>query len=90
MGNQFYRLRRGRVLAGVLAGLADKYNWDLSLVRILFVVSCLFTKFPLVIYIVLAILLPCREDIEQGPFSSQKRRRKDAKPADDKEDGWYW
>lgn len=90
MENQFYRLKRGRVLAGVLAGLADKYNWDLSLVRILFVVSCLFTKFPLVIYIVLAILLPYREEVEHSPFSSQKRRRKEAKPVDDNEDGWYW
>ena len=33
MGDQFYRLKKGRVLAGVLAGLSDKYHWDLNLVR---------------------------------------------------------
>ena len=89
MGDQFYRLKKGRVLAGVLAGLSDKYHWDLNLVRALVVVSCLFAQFPLVIYIVLAIFLPYREDIERASFSSQHRRRKTAEPVDDHEDNWY-
>ena len=57
MGDQFYRLKRGRVFAGVLAGLSDKFNWDLNLVRALFIVACFFAQFPIIIYVVLAIFL---------------------------------
>lgn len=46
-----------------------------------------FTKFGLLLYILLAVFLPYKEDIietrRQGP-----RRRKDAEPVDD--DGWFW
>ncbi|MEQ9764721.1 PspC domain-containing protein [Streptococcus jiangjianxini] len=90
MGDQFYRLKRGRVLAGVLAGLSDKFNWDLNLVRALFVISCLFAQFPIIIYIVLAIFLPYKEDMERDRFGSSKRRRKNARSVDSDNDGWYW
>nr|WP_062712584.1 PspC domain-containing protein [Streptococcus halotolerans] len=90
MEDQFYRLKRGRVLAGVLAGLSDKFNWDLNLVRALFVISCLFAQFPIFIYIVLAIFLPYKEDTERDRFGSSKRRRKNARSVDSDNDGWYW
>ncbi|MGV3010433.1 PspC domain-containing protein [Streptococcus thoraltensis] len=90
MEDQFYRLKRGRVLAGVLAGLSDKFNWDLNLVRALFVVSCLFAQFPIVIYVVLAIFLPYKEDLERQRFGSGKRRRKNAESVGSDDDDWLW
>lgn len=89
MGDQFYRLKRGRVFAGVLAGLSDKFNWDLNLVRALFIVVCFFAQFPIIIYVVLAIFLPYKEDIERERFGGGKRHRKNARSVDS-DDGWFW
>lgn len=89
MSEPFYRLKRGRVLAGVLAGLSDKFQWDLPVVRALFVLACLFAHFPIIIYLVLGIFLPYKEDLEGSqPFNS-KRRRKHAQAGDDEQDIWY-
>ena len=35
MSNRFYKTRKNRLVAGVVAGLADKFGWDLALARIL-------------------------------------------------------
>lgn len=37
------RPRAGRQIAGVCAGLSQAYGWDISLVRIITVLSCLLT-----------------------------------------------
>ncbi|MXQ48653.1 PspC domain-containing protein [Streptococcus pneumoniae] len=89
MGDQFYRLKRGRMFAGVLAGLSDKFNWDLSFVRVLFIVACFFEEFPIIIYVILAIFLPYKEDIERERFGGGKRHRKNARSVDS-DDGWFW
>ena len=31
----FYKKRKGSMICGVVAGLSDKYGWDLPLARIL-------------------------------------------------------
>ena len=38
MSNRFYKTRKNRLVAGVVAGLADKFGWDLALARILAVI----------------------------------------------------
>ena len=38
MKTKFYKLRRNRVISGVLSGLADKFNFDLGLLRFLFII----------------------------------------------------
>ena len=37
MKTVLYKTRRNRLLAGVLAGLADKFKFDLSLIRFLYI-----------------------------------------------------
>ena len=39
MSNRFYKTRKNRLVAGVIAGLADKFGWDLALARILAIIS---------------------------------------------------
>lgn len=58
------RSRDQRILAGVCGGLAEWLGWDATLVRVLFVlVSVLSAAFPgILVYIVLWILMPNRED----------------------------
>ncbi len=51
-----------KVLFGVCGGVAQHYGWDSSLLRILFVVVTLLgIGSPIVIYIVLAIIMPASE-----------------------------
>ena len=38
MNTKFYKMRRNRMVSGVLAGLSDKWNFDVTLVRFLFAI----------------------------------------------------
>ncbi|MBM7636377.1 PspC domain-containing protein [Streptococcus saliviloxodontae] len=91
MKEKFYKQRHQRLIAGVLAGICDRYGWDVNLVRALYVIFSLFTDgIGFVLYIVLAIFLPYKEDSIRDEFGTGPRRRKDAKIIKDDKDGWYW
>ena len=38
MNSKFYKMRRNRMISGVLAGLSDKWNFDVTLVRFFFAI----------------------------------------------------
>ena len=63
MSNRFYKTRKNRLVTGVVAGLADKFGWDLALARVLAVILMISTQFGIVLYMILAFLLPYKEDI---------------------------
>jgi len=52
------RPRRGKLLAGVAAGLARRYDLSPALVRILFLVSMLLPGPQILAYIALWIIMP--------------------------------
>jgi len=52
------RPRRGKVIAGVAAGLAQRYGLSTRLVRVLFVLSLLLPGPQILAYIVLWIFMP--------------------------------
>lgn len=52
------RPRRGRMIAGVCAGLARRFGLSPGLVRLIFVLSCLLPGPQILIYIVLWLLVP--------------------------------
>ena len=54
------RSRNDRILAGVMGGIARRYGWSSTLLRIVFViVSVLSAAFPgIVVYLVLWLLIP--------------------------------
>jgi len=57
--NRLYRSRDDRMLAGVAGGLADLWDADPSLVRIIWALLVVFTGgLALVVYIVMAIVVP--------------------------------
>jgi phage shock protein PspC (stress-responsive transcriptional regulator) len=58
MATTLTRPRRGRILAGVCAGIARRYGWSPWQVRIVFLVSCLLPGPQIVLYIALWILMP--------------------------------
>ena len=62
-GDKLYRNTRKAKCLGVCAGLADFYDTDRHLVRILTIIACIFfTKIVLCAYIVAGIVLPRRPD----------------------------
>ena len=54
------RSRDDRVLAGVMGGIARRFGWNSTLVRVLFVVlSILSAAFPgIIVYLILWLLIP--------------------------------
>lgn len=52
------RPRAGRMIAGVCAGLAQRYGWKVGTVRLLFVLSCLLPGPQFVIYLILWLTMP--------------------------------
>lgn len=57
--NGLVRPQQGRVVAGVCAGVARRYGWDPTLVRVLFVLACVVLPgSPVLAYPVLWVLMP--------------------------------
>ncbi len=52
------RPRSGRLIAGVCAGLAQRYGWRTSTVRVVFVLSCLLPGPQFIAYLVLWLVMP--------------------------------
>ncbi|MFS1663223.1 PspC domain-containing protein [Streptococcus sp. zg-JUN1979] len=89
MKSRFYKQRQNKCLAGVIAGLADKFGWDLGLARVIAALLIFVSRYGLILYILLAIFLPYKEDIEYEQYGQGPRKRKDAEVVND-DDGWFW
>jgi phage shock protein PspC (stress-responsive transcriptional regulator) len=63
--NEKRRLSRSmndKMLAGVCGGIAEYFDWDPSLVRVAYVLLCIFTVFSGVLaYLVLWLIMPKEE-----------------------------
>ncbi|GAB2922904.1 PspC domain-containing protein [Rhodococcus aerolatus] len=55
---QLVRARNGKMLAGVCAGIAQRYGLSATTVRAVFVVSCLLPGPQFVLYLVLWLVMP--------------------------------
>ncbi|MDX1562578.1 MAG: envelope stress response membrane protein PspC [Gammaproteobacteria bacterium] len=81
--NKLYRNSEDGVIAGVCAGVADYFGFDLTITRVLVVISALFfTVFTVFLYLVLAILLPKRppELSRSEPDDDELDKRMRAEP----------
>ena len=54
------RPQQGKVIAGVCAGLAQRFGWNANVVRLLFLLSCLLPGPQFVIYLILWAIMPRR------------------------------
>ena len=90
MNTKFYKMRRNRMISGVLAGLTDKWDLNVTLVRFIFAIFTI-ANFGLgiIIYLILASILPTKEDIEADMYGTGPRKIKEAQPIND-DDGWFW
>ena len=90
MNNKFYKMKRNSMVSGVLAGLSDKWNFDVTLVRFLFAIFTVANfGVGVIIYIILASILPTKEDIEAEMYGTGPRKIKEAQPIND-DNGWFW
>ena len=55
------RPRNGRMIAGVCAGLAQRFGWSVAMVRLLFVLSIVLPGSQVIVYAVLWLLMPNRD-----------------------------
>lgn len=65
------RSRTNRVIAGVCAGLADYFNIDIALMRVLFVVAFICGSFGFWMYVILWIVVPEENILGQGSSSTK-------------------
>jgi phage shock protein PspC (stress-responsive transcriptional regulator) len=61
------RPRSGRVLAGVCAGLANRFGWNANVVRLLFILSLLLPGPQLLVYLVLWVVIPQEPQVAVSP-----------------------
>ncbi|PLX20088.1 MAG: stress-responsive transcriptional regulator [Marinilabiliales bacterium] len=54
-----------KVIAGVCAGIAEYFGWDIALVRILYLIISIFSAaFPgIIVYIILWIVMPEKKNL---------------------------
>lgn len=54
------RPRHGKVIAGVCAGIAERFGWSPFIVRLAFLLSCLLPGPQFLAYIALWVIMPKR------------------------------
>ena len=54
------RPRHGRMIAGVCAGLADRFGTSATTMRVIFLLSCLLPGPQFIVYLVLWVIMPRR------------------------------
>lgn len=62
---RFYRDTKNGMIGGVCAGIADYFGFDITVVRIITLISICFLGTPLAIYIVLWFIVPRRPDANE-------------------------
>ena len=74
---KLYRSRHNRMIFGVCQGIADWRDMDVTLIRIILVLLCIFTGFaPFgVIYLVAAFLIPLEPSDHADSFRRGRSRR---------------
>ncbi len=72
MAKKLYRSRTDRKIWGVCGGLAKYFDSDPTIVRVIAVVSVLFTGLGIIAYIVMAIVVPLEDSAVNSPKDEVK------------------
>jgi len=67
MQKRLYRSRKHRMLLGVCGGLAEHFNADPTVIRLVVAVFALFDGLGILAYIILAVVLPADETRDKQP-----------------------
>jgi phage shock protein C len=77
-GKKLTKSARDRRWSGVAGGLAEYFEVDSTLVRLLFVVFTLAGGPGLILYIILSIVLPEADEFDPQAYEEFKRKREEA------------
>ena len=58
---KLYRVEEGKMLAGVCKGIAEYFNLDVTLVRLIWAIGSIFVGAGLLAYIIALIVMPKKE-----------------------------
>ena len=72
MEKKLYRDEYHKKIAGVCAGLAEYFNVDVTLIRVLFVLTLILKGGGVIVYIVLWIVLPVKNYLYNNPIVDYK------------------
>lgn len=66
VNGKLHRSKNDRVIAGVCAGLAEWLGWEVSMVRLLYVLISIFSAaFPgFIVYIILWVVMPEKQSTQ--------------------------
>lgn len=64
---RLYRCRHDRQLAGVAGGMAEYFDLDPTVVRILWILSVFAGGFSILVYVILAFVVPLEPDVAPAP-----------------------
>jgi phage shock protein C len=67
VNRRLYRCQDDRMIAGVAAGIAERFDIDLTIVRLLWVLSIFFGGLGLFAYVVMAIVVPLEPEAGRAP-----------------------
>ncbi|MEI3110818.1 MAG: PspC domain-containing protein, partial [Oscillospiraceae bacterium] len=65
MKKRLYRIESGKMLAGVCGGIAEYFDIDPTLVRALWVLFCILGGSGILLYIILAVLIPSEDSLSR-------------------------
>ena len=60
----WYRSRRDKMIAGVCGGLAEQFGVSPTALRLAAVLFTLFGGWGIIVYVILWIIMPYRDDVE--------------------------
>ncbi|MCB0279786.1 MAG: PspC domain-containing protein, partial [Calditrichaeota bacterium] len=64
---RLYRKRQTKLISGIIAGFADQFHIDVSIVRLIVVIFCILEPYILIIfsliYLAATFILPYEEDL---------------------------
>ena len=75
-GKKLYRIEEGKMLAGVCGGVAEYFNLDPTIDRVLWVLGSLFAGGGVILYIVMAIIVPTKSEVIVGNIIDKKENEK--------------
>ncbi|MEL7436843.1 MAG: PspC domain-containing protein, partial [Chloroflexota bacterium] len=68
---------RNGEIGGVCAGLAEYFNVDVTLIRIIFVLLGIFGGNGVLLYVILWMVMPEEQNVDFGDNSKMKRKNDD-------------
>lgn len=71
---KLYRVEHGAMLAGVCGGIAEYFNLDPGIIRLLWVIFCFAGTVGIWLYIAAAIILPKKSEAYPGYWSRGRDR----------------